>query len=458
VLSAAADFATLVAATRASTHSGLVGLAPATKKAPEREPFFTPRLVAASISLLAAVYLLQTTTPLRLDDDSVDYLNMASAITDRLPVPSLRLPDGYPFLVSALERAGLGSSFFFVLANCFFLAIGFYAFSKDRIYGTRTRAIAVVAGLLAVPIIRSAPVALPDAAFFGLSLLSLWCLAGADKSDGWHRAELLLAGSALTLASISVRYAGVALIPALLWVLARRHFGPDSRQPQPKILADAAVLVLFAGALAVLVLHSRVFSFYVGDAHSYYSNESLASRLINRLIVLTRSTGEIAINLPFSRFHSLANVFLAAGVLTIAAAAWLFRRPRHFTPQRVFLVSYLFLLVAWPNPAPRLWMPIIPIAVAEAHQAWSQKTDRPWMRFGVIAYAAWFCLTGVAALGYTTRVSLSGDRFTQVYGKAGGRADPRIKEGDPGWSHVQYYTETSARLLARYGDKRAIGH
>jgi hypothetical protein len=435
-----------------------MGLAPATKKAPEREPFFRPRLLSASIPLLAATYLLQTATPLRLDDDSVDYLNMASAITDGLPVPSLRLPDGYPFFVSALERAGLGTSFFFVLANCFFLAIGLYAFAKDWTYGTRSRAIAIVAGLLAVPIVRRAPIALPDAAFFGLSLSALWCLAAAGKSDGRHRTEFLLAASVLTLASISVRYAGIALIPALLWVIAAPRFAADSGGRQPRILADAAVFVLFAGGLAVLMLHSRVFSFYVGDAHGYYTTESLASRLVSRLIVLLRSAGEIAVNVPFSRFHALANVFLVAGVLAIAAAAWLFRRPLHFTPQRVFLASYLILLVAWPNPAPRLWMPIIPIVAAEAHQAWSQKTERPWMHFGVMAYAAWFCLTGLAALAYTTRISLSGDRFTQVYGKAGGRADPRIKEGDPSWSHVQYYTETAARLLVRYGDKRAVGH
>jgi hypothetical protein len=72
-------------------------------------------------------------------------------------------------------------------------------------------------------------------------------------------------------------------------------------------------------------------------------------------------------------------------------------------------------------------------------------------------YAVWFCLTGVAALAYSTRISLSGSRFTQLYGKAGGMADPDIKEGDPSWDHVQYYKRSVPLLLSRYGDKRAMG-
>jgi hypothetical protein len=339
-----------------------------------------------------------------------------------------------------------------------FLAIGFYSFWKYREYTERAKAFGIIAGLLAIPIVKSAPIALPDAAFFGSSLLALLCIAASDRSDGANRLGLLLCAVLSTVASIDLRYAGISLIPPLLWGFFHRSVG-SARIDRKRftLIAVSAMFVLFAGALAATLLGSRVFSLYVSQAQKYYGDGALAGRVLNRVIVVVRSAGEIAVNIPYSRFHSLANVFLVAGMFAVAIAVLLIRRPIHLHTQRVYLISYLLLLVAWPNPAPRLWMPIIPLLVAEAAQSLAPLLGRPRVRLAVQAYAVWFAVTGIAALAYTTRISFAGDRFTQLYGKAGGMADPDIKEGDPSWSHVQYYQQSAPRLLARYGDKRARG-
>src|SRR6266567_6107416 len=97
----------------------------AVEKAPAREPFYAGPLFFAAIALaIGAIYLIQMATPLRLDDDVVDYLRMAAAITDRQHLPTLPIPVGYSVMVSLLERAGLATSPSFVIVNCLFLTLG----------------------------------------------------------------------------------------------------------------------------------------------------------------------------------------------------------------------------------------------------------------------------------------------------------------------------------------------
>jgi hypothetical protein len=96
-------------------------------------------------------------------------------------------------------------------------------------------------------------------------------------------------------------------------------------------------------------------------------------------------------------------------------------------------------------------MPIIPLIFAEAAEGFIRAPRRRWMLVAAGTYGCWLTLTGVAALTYTTRISLSGDRFTQLYGNSGGMADPTIREGDPSWPRVQFYNVEARRMLARYG-------
>src|SRR5437868_3003277 len=81
--------------------------------------------LTAAIGAFAAGYLLQTASALRLDSDSVVYLYAGSRVADGA-APGVDVPLGYSFFLAALDRAGIASSFFFVLANCAFLALGLF--------------------------------------------------------------------------------------------------------------------------------------------------------------------------------------------------------------------------------------------------------------------------------------------------------------------------------------------
>ena len=401
--------------------------------------------IAAMIAL-AVTYLVQAATPLRLDDDAVDYLRTAAAISDGIALPTLPIPNGYPHLLSLLERGGLATSPGFVIVNCVFLFIGLYGVWRLRQYGVRARQLAIVATLLAIPVVKSVTIALPDAVFFGTSLLAVLCLTSAVDDRGSKRVSLLIVAGAFTIIAISLRYAGIALIPALAWSLFQ------SRERTGRKF-ELAIFGLLASFFVTIAVTSRVFSNYLGQARGYYVDGPIAGRLLDRAMVVVRSLGEVLINLPLSRLKMFGPMFVVAGIVLGSLILLLVRRQGPISPARIYLIGYLLLLIIWPLPAPRLWMPIIPLLFAEAAEGFMSAPRRRWMLVAAGTYGCWLTLTGVAALTYTTRISLSGDRFTQQYGNSGGMADPTIKEGHRSWPRVQFYNAEARRMLARYGHR-----
>ena len=76
--------------------------------------------------MLAALYLVQLASPLRLDTDSASYLRIASSIADGNgtdPPGVAPFPPGYPLLVAGLVRLGLGTSWGVVALNLAFLTV-----------------------------------------------------------------------------------------------------------------------------------------------------------------------------------------------------------------------------------------------------------------------------------------------------------------------------------------------
>ncbi|MFN2601767.1 MAG: hypothetical protein ABR582_03300 [Gemmatimonadaceae bacterium] len=421
----------------------------ATEKTPSRESFRVWAVFISAIAALGAVYLAQVATPLRLDDDALDYLRTAAAMSDGIAIPTLPIPKGYPHMLSLLERGGLATSFGFVIVNCAFLFIGLYSAWRLRHYSVRTRQLAILGTLLAIPVIKSVTIALPDAVFFGMSMLAVSCLTSAVDGKGSNRVVLLVTAGALTIIAINLRYAGIALIPALAWsFFQRRDISDRSTAGRSFEVAIFGLLAIFFVTIAVT---SRVFSNYVGQARGYYVDGPIADRLLDRAMVIVRSLGEVLINLPFSRLKMFGAMFVLAGIVLGSLVLLLVWRRSPMTPARVYLIGYLLLLILWPLPAPRLWIPIIPLIFAEATQGFMSAPRNRWTLVVAGAYGCWLTLTGVAALTYTTRISLSGNRFTQLYGNSGGMADPTIKEGNPSWPRVQFYNAEAKRMLARYG-------
>jgi len=410
------------------------------------------RLWIVVVGALAAVYLAQGATPLRLDDDTVDYLRMAAAITDGGTVPTV-LPVGFPFVLSMLERAGLGSSFFFVMANCVFLAVGLIAVWKLLAsYPDTVRQASVVFSLLAIPFVKSVAMPLPEAAFFCASLLSLWAMTAAGDASGWRRRALLASAFFFIAASVTIRTIGIALLPAFLLACVQPSRRGTDRERSERSRAWIIFGGCFAIALILILWRSEAVTVYQSWLRDYYLQGDIVWQIARRISFVLSGLGEIVINVPFARLREWRFGFGIAGIIALVAILIGLRRTRTpLTPARLYLLAYFLIVAVWPNPSPRLWMPVIPLLIAEVGRIISELPSMRWKTGLVGTYAAWFALTGIAALAYTSRISFSGSNFENVYGRRGGMPTEEVDVSDPNWGHLQYYKAQAKKMTARYG-------
>lgn len=413
------------------------------------------RLFLIALFGLSALYLLQTVSPLRLDSDAVDYLSTGAAIADGRALPKVLFPPGFPAIISLLDRAGLGSSFFFILLNCVCLGLGLWATWRILAdYSLRLRMWTVVATLLVISVVKSVASPLPEAAFFGTSLLSLAAASAALSARGRKRLLLFAASFAVAGFAISIRLVGVALIPALLWACLSAVHGARSARSSRRWPTTATTLLVLALVAVVLILsRTSTFNYYLMHPRYWYLMGGLSSPVGGRIYGMLTGLGELIINLPLSRFHSLRPVFAGAGLLAFITLVLARTRPAHLNLAAVYLLFYLAILAVWPYDSPRLWMPIVPLIAAQVVSTLDRLRTIRHVRLFVAMYAGWFALTGLLALAYTSRISLSGDDFPRLYGRSGGMATAAVQTLSP--EAKQKYNARADTILNRYGGGRA---
>lgn len=411
-------------------------------------------IFGAALGFLAAVYLLQTASPLRLDSDSVVYLYTGGRFADGRAAPGVNVPLGYPVLLAALNRAGLGSPFVLILANCIFLGLGLFCFWHLCVNDQRSeRRWLVVLTLLAVPVIHTVALPLPEPAYFGVSLLSLLLMCTAETVRRSTGAWFLVVAFVLTVLAVSLRNAGLALIPALLWscfsLVYRRRAGKHRRLPLPEVAAITLGLV----ALLTAISQTTAFSHSIHQARVYFSHGIEAGQLPYLLVSAFIGLGELVVNLPHSKFHGLWIVFLIVGMIS-AAALWVgIRARRPLGPVGVYALFYLGILLFWPYPTPRLWMPIVPLLMAYATTAAYPLTRTRRSIFLLRGYLCWFILTGGVALACTSRISLAGGDSPTV--KASFRDRQTSAEGvrQTESARGNTFEAMTMEVIHRYGDR-----
>ncbi|MEO7685258.1 MAG: hypothetical protein ABIU86_15115 [Gemmatimonadaceae bacterium] len=407
------------------------------------------RPVLVALLALAALYLVQCVSPLRLESDAVDYLSTAAAMVDGRVLPKVPFPHGYPYIIATLDRLGLGSASFFVFANCVFLALGLWAtwriFSD---YSACVRMWIVIATLLALSVVKSVAAPLPEAAFFGTSMLSLAAASTALSAAGpkrWGWFALSVAAAAFAL---SIRVVGVALIPTLLWAgWCAFSNAPHTTRPQRRVGVTIIVLLVLA-AVALAFSRLSIIIGYLEHPAYWYVYGGLKSPVGGRAYGMLAGLGQMIVNLPLSRFHSLAPAFAAAGLAAMVLLVLGRRKPGRLTITGIYLGFYLGVLAFWPYDSPRLWMPVTPLIAAHVVITLDRARNKSAMRLLVPLYAAWFALTGIAALAYTTRISLSGSEFPRLYGTDGGMATTGLHTMGP--KEMRRYNAQADTLLHRY--------
>ena len=431
----------------------------------------TPKLLAALLLVFIALYCLQIASPLRLNTDSYRFLSMAVSASEGKGFlvdgkPDV-YPEGYPLFLSGLIRLGLDSTRWinaFGIFSVLFAMLAFYAIlAADAALTPRIRTVLVLLPLASWVWIKHATIPLSENPYCALSFAALFALGSAWRERGWEAAGWLVAGLLLSLGAWRVRSVGVSLLAAAAYTAA---WHPASRGVWllrlPRswkvrlLLAIAGVVIL--AAAGVFAWHSKTARAASGAQPGYLllqqeagGGRSLPALLAFTVDIHTRELGETVLNLPATRFAGWSLAFLVSGALALAASvAGLPRLARRFPPLAAYAAVYGGIILIWPFPDERFWMPLWPILAISIWLALERWRDIPAVRWGLAGYVAIFLAFGLAALCFSTRLSLAGPRFAQIYGDGTDRDTYRVAFGLADRSAAPHVDERHVRMLQRF--------
>jgi hypothetical protein len=407
--------------------------------------------------ILAAVYLIQVCTPLRLGADQVVLMAEGESVAQGTGFldhgVKTPFPPGYPALLALLIKLGLARPWFLIAFNLACLALGLAAVSRllqGPLEQSRVVALEIVcAFLLSYVVIKHTAMPLTDVPFFGLSMSCLAALAYAERQTFGKRFYLAacIAGP-LFLGALSLRMVGVALVPVFLWIgLSRKEFRRLLHTQSPRARAIALIaVILVVSPIAVFQVWS-----YTTEVYRVAARGSSPSSMA-RAAIIDHATeiGELAANVPQRQLPPSMQIipFFCLGIaISVVILVGLLHRRDRICSIEVYFIAYVGIILVWPYRDPRFWIPILPLVMAYARvglSTWPRtKFWTPYLR----AFKLAFALTGVVALIYTTRLSLSGSDFPDRYATGplrttycvainacGGHYD--VKEVDPKVLHL----------------------
>jgi hypothetical protein len=202
------------------------------------------------------------------------------------------------------------------------------------------------------------------------------------------------------------------------------------------VIIVAVPLVLFREP-SIVYLHESLGKYASADLI-----QSIQWILLQRLLEL----GELILNIPRSWLpEALHWLNLVAGVCAIVAISYTVWKYRTAMPvTNLFLVVYLVIIFVWPYSDARFWIPVVPLVALYVSLALDGWWPGRWSKLPLATWAIWIVITGTVAITITTRTSLAGSDFPELYGDGSLRATYRVAFGI---AHDGDMDDTSAETL-----------
>jgi hypothetical protein len=372
-------------------------------------------LLKWSVYILAAVYLLNCFTPLRLHVDMLRYFAIKDCIELGCPPDSVAardyLPYGYTALLLALSKIGLLKSFVLVLINCIYLGVSLYLIKK-MVPATVPPFLFVLLVLLNWTAIKFITHPLSEMQYLFFSVASLYCFYRFAES---RKFLFLLAAFALGGLAFVTRTVGIALAAALVVGLLALY--------KKELLVLVRKNKLLVAGLVLVVVGVVIFSKQLGLNHyTGVFNKQFVEGVTFSKILKWHFTewSEILFNtslvklFPFLSPGVAGTLFLLAGILFYVTFAWLLFLRKNDIPLiiKLYLFFYSIVMFTWPFYDPRFWVPVLPfIAVVAAR--WAVTAGKPVRKLLYLYFAA-YCLLGVISAGYLTYTSLNRKVFART--------------------------------------------
>lgn len=413
------------------------------------------------VLVLNLLCLLQTFSPLRLNTDSIAYLSLAASAVDGhgflYAGSSTHFPHGYPALIALLDCLGLACSWSFIGLNCLFIACAlwscFLVFRSGFGFTGWRAVLSCGFPLLSFVLIKHMSLPLSDSVFLGVSMMSMALLVKAREIIGSRRWLLLGLGSLLVGLAITVRTAGVALLPALVWAwLGEDSLKPLWRSGTPKrwlcYMFTVALLILASLALAAVLMQTR---YLRSDLVPIYHQMNLGRRIAANALGHLSEWGELFLNIPTSKmpvFARKALPLLGLGSVILVMAAFWMRRSR-FGLLDVYFLSFTAMVFLWPFFETRLWLPMLPLLVGYVGVAYQHAWKHRALTPALILYLVWFALLGGTAWAYSNRITFARQQFPRLYGD--GTLTPTYEFLMSGMEPTNTLNSEALKVLRRYG-------
>jgi hypothetical protein len=379
-------------------------------------------VIHSTLLLLVIAYGLQTLTPLRLNTDAVSYLSMASSAFDGFGFKHSQFPVGYPSIIVIMEWLSIATSFWLVSFNLIALSLGIFCFhcllvrtfSLSKFESTTVCTITLLSWVM----IKHLTIPLADIPYLGVSAFALMMMVTATRvRNRNYIAWSLILALLLCAIAISIRTIGIALLPAFAWAI---FLMPATQRSIKRLLERFPRLPLWvaSGVLVVILvgcylIQKTIYFHYLVEA---ISKSGIWMMIGTNLGYRLMELGQIALNVPFSKLAKVEGVFWVMGAITLfflANGFW--RQIRKSSPLEIYMGVYLIILFAWPYYDPRYWIPVIPLLFGYTWKG--VKNTRRFHNIPTLySFLAAFFLTGIIALGYSTRITFAGDHFPERYG------------------------------------------
>jgi hypothetical protein len=390
--------------------------------------------LTAAYVLVSLAYLVQCATPLRLINDGVDYLLQASSALDGhgflLHGARSMRPPGYPALIFAISKVGLGTSWAIVALNCLMLGIGIWVthsvLRRCLQFSGEVAHFICLMTLLSYLMVRNAGYPLSDISYFGLATPCLLILARAEEMRNVRRWGWLALALPLMFLCIEVRTIGIVLIPAFLWAAIGGRQGAESIYPilRRYRLLVGAVLILVSVAAGNLFYHSRYMQFNL----PIFLRRGMVRSIIANVQYHTTEWGELTANAPLSKLPPALEwpmrILGACAIAMFVIGIW--ARRRQVNSLLLYVIGGACIVFGYPWFDTRLWLPIIPFLMGYMLVGCRQVSFTRPLRALLVAYFTYFCLLGCVALGYSTRITFAGSEFPQRFGDGNFRPTYRL--------------------------------
>ena len=381
-------------------------------------------ITSLALVIVAIVYLAQIATPLRLINDGVDYLLQASSAIDGNGflvhgVRSMR-PPGYPALIWVLAKAGIGKSWAIVALNCLLLGIGcvasYFVLRDSFGFSGEVAQFISLLTLLSFLMIRNVTYPLSDICFFGASVPCLLVLIRAEADPGSRRLWWLMLLIPLIWFCIELRTIGIVFIPAFIWAAIGGVAG--ARRIYPTLRRHRFITFLFLMVILVMVARVLLDSRYMHFNSHIFQRRGVLRSIAANIGYHTAEWGEMTANAPASKLPAALGLPLqilgAFAIIACVVGIWVKRdRPDSLL---FYLLGFGCIVFAYPWNDARLWLPVLPFLMGYVLLGLRRMVSPGILRPLLVVYCSLFCMLGLLALAFSTRLTFAGARFPDIYG------------------------------------------